>query len=441
MDSAVRSFRRKRFALFLIVIFVIVVMSLRVCKRADSGIIKNEVETPIPFVDNISPSGSDNLRLRGKVRRGENLYTILSTEKIEETLIPEIISKTGEIYDLRRIKAGNVYYLNYDREGFRSFRYDIDKNKYLEISRHESGIINGRIIDIPYEIRVELIRGRINGSLYETLTNQEKNGGELAEHLATLYEYDIDFNRDIRKGDSFSILLEKKYLNGKFSNYGRIISSEFINRGKMTSVVRFASEPGKSSYYHPDGRAVKKMFLRCPLPFMRLTSRFGFRRHPVSGFSAAHNGIDLGAPRGTIVRATADGRIYQTGYDRIRGRFIVMSHGNRYRTHYYHLSGIKRGTGRGKWVNQGEIIGYVGNTGRSTGPHLHYGLQRSGRYINPLRLNSPSRNPVKKGDMERFNNSSGVIFTLFDIGRSTILNDSIKQIIYRMVLGLIGNNI
>lgn len=441
MDPAVRSFRRKRFALFLIVILAIIIVSIRVCKSAGHDINNIEIKATVPVADSISPSDSDNLLIRGKVRRGENLYTILSAGKIERTIIPEIISKTGEIYDLRKIKAGNMYYLNYDREGFRSFRYDIDRNKYLKISRTEPGIVDGRIIEIPYEIRIEIIRGTINGSLYETLTAQEKGGGELAEQLATLYEYDIDFNRDIRKGDSFLILLEKKYLNGKFSNYGRIISSEFINRGKKTSVVRFASSPGKSSFYHPDGRAVKKMFLRCPLPFMRLTSRFGFRRHPVTGFSAAHKGIDLGAPRGTIVRATADGRVYQTGYDRIRGRFIVISHGNRYRTHYYHLSGIRKGVGRGKWVNQGSIIGYVGNTGRSTGPHLHYGLQRSGRYINPLRLNSPSRNPVKKTDMERFRNSSGIIFTLFDIGRSNILSDSLKQFIYRSVLNIIGNNI
>ncbi|MCK4889399.1 MAG: peptidoglycan DD-metalloendopeptidase family protein, partial [Candidatus Aminicenantes bacterium] len=357
------------------------------------------------------------------------------------SLIIEIISKTGEIYDLRKIKAGNNYLINYDADGFQSFRYDIEKNKYLELFRVGSGRVEGKIVVIPYEIRIELIEGSINGSLYETLTNSEKGGGELAEHLATLYEYDIDFNRDIRKGDSFLILLEKRYLNGAFSGYGKIIASEFINRGKKTSVVRFAADPGKNSYYHPDGRAVKKMFLRCPLPFMRLTSRFGYRRHPVTGFSAAHNGIDLGAPRGTTVRATADGRIYQAGYDRVRGRYIVMSHGNKYRTHYYHLSGIKKGIRRGKWVTQGNVIGYVGNTGRSTGPHLHYGLQRSGRYLNPLRLNSPSREPVKKKDRERFDNSSGVIFTLVKIGKSNILSNKLKQFIYRSALEIIGNNI
>lgn len=174
---------------------------------------------------------------------------------------------------------------------------------------------------------------------------------------------------------------------------------------------------------------------------MRLTSRFGYRRHPVTGFSAAHRGIDLGAPRGTIVRSTADGRVINTGYDRVRGRYIIISHGNRYKTHYYHLSGIKNGIGRGKWVGQGKVIGYVGNTGRSTGPHLHYGLQRSGQYINPLRLNSPSRDPVSKKDLERFRKSSGVIFSLFDVGNSDILNNQIKQFIYKSVIFLTGDNI
>ncbi len=441
MDLAIRSYRRKRFALILILIFLIIVFLVKIYRTGDSDTLKKEVKFNSSVGNYIPSSDSDNLSFKGKVRRGDNLFTILSSENLDNSLIIEIISKTGEIYDLRKIKAGNNYLINHNADGFQSFRYDIEKNKYIELFISESGEVESKIVVIPYEIRIELIGGVINGSLYETLVKTEKGGGELAEHLATLYEYDIDFNRDIRKGDSFLILLEKRYLDGEFSGYGKIIASEFINRGKKTSVVRFASDPGKSSYYHPDGRAVKKMFLRCPLPFMRLTSRFGFRRHPVTGFSAAHNGIDLGALRGTTVRATADGRIYQAGYDRVRGRYIVMSHGNKYRTHYYHLSGIKKGIRRGKWVTQGNVIGYVGNTGRSTGPHLHYGLQRSGRYLNPLRLNSPSREPVKKKDRERFDNSAGVIFTLVKIGKSNILNNTLKQFIYRSTLEIIGNNI
>ena len=441
MDSTDKSFKRKRFFLIIMLIFLVVIISVRTCRHNDhEGPQINEKEEIAQKTD-ISRPEEDTLTFRGVVRRGENLFSILSDEGIKRTLANRIVNKTGALYDLKKIKAGNTFEINYGADGFRSFRYNIEKNSYLEVARSGNSHLSGAVTIIPYVIKVELIEGTISGSLYETLTSSGPGGGELAEHLATLYEYDIDFNRDIRAGDTFLILLEKNYLQGKFSGYGRIFASEFVNRGKKTNVVRFAAEPGKSSYYHPDGRAVKKMFLRCPLPFMRLTSRFGYRRHPVTGFSAAHKGIDLGAPRGTIVRATADGRVIRTGYDGVRGRHIIISHGNRYRTHYYHLNGIKKGVSRGKWVGQGKVIGYVGNTGRSTGPHLHYGLQRNGQYINPLRLNSPSRNPVSKKDLERFRNSSGIIFTLFDIGKSDILNSKIKQIIFKSALFLTGDNI
>ncbi|MEN8222333.1 MAG: M23 family metallopeptidase [Acidobacteriota bacterium] len=441
MDPAERSFRRKRFLIIITLLLIAVFFSIRSCRNDEREGSDENVEPEIVPLVNISPSEDDFLTFHGVVRRGENLFSILSDEGLERSLVNKIVLKTGKLYDLRKIKAGNTFEIRYGGEGFRSFRYNIEKNRYLEVYGNGTGPLAGEVTILPYKVRIELVKGTINGSLYETLASSEPGGGELAEHLAALYEYDIDFNRDIRKGDTFLIILEKKFLRGKFSGYGRIFASEFINRGKKTSVVRFAAQPGKSSYYHPDGRAVKKMFLRCPLPFMRLTSRFGYRRHPVTGFSAAHRGIDLGAPRGTIVRATADGRVIQMGYDRIRGRYIVMSHGNRYRTHYYHLSGIKKGISRGTWAGQGKVIGYVGNTGRSTGPHLHYGLQRSGKYINPLRLNSPSRNPVSKKDFNRFRNSSGIIFTLFDIGNSDILNSGIKQIIYKSALFLTGDNI
>jgi len=441
MDPAVKAFRRKRFFLILVVFFILVFLWSRSCSREENGAGGSEKKKTIPRIETSEEPEPDELSFPGVVRRGENLFSILTSKGLGPGHANGIVSEAGKLTDLRKIRAGNTYEIKYDGEGFLSFRYDIGRNRFVLISRNEEGGLNGKITVLPYRIEIELVEGVINGSLYETLMAIEPGGGELAEYLAALYEYDIDFNRDIRKGDYFSLLVEKKYLKGKFTAYGRIYASDFINRGKKTSVVRFASTPGKSSYYHPDGRAVRKMFLRCPLPFMRLTSRFGFRRHPVTGFSRAHKGIDLGAPRGTIVRASGDGRVYRTGYDRIRGRFVILSHGNRYRTHYYHLSRIKPGVGRGKWVAQGSVIGYVGNTGRSTGPHLHYGMQRNGRYINPLRLNSPSRNPVAGKDLDRFKRTAGVIFTLFDIGRSSILDKSLKQMIYRAGLMFLGDQV
>ncbi len=287
MDNADRSFRRKRFFMIIALIFLAVLISVRSCNNTDHEIPEiNEEEEVTPEADQCRTE-EDTLTFRGVVRRGENLFSILSDEGIERSLANRIVNKTGTLYDLKKIKAGNTFEIRYGADGFRSFRYNIEKNSYLEVARSGTTPLSGEVTILPYIVKVELVEGTISGSLYETLTSSGPGGGELAEYLAALYEYDIDFNRDIRKGDTFLILLEKKYLQGKFSGYGRIFASEFVNRGKKTSVVRFAAEPGKSSYYHPDGQAVKKMFLRCPLPFMRLTSRFGYRRHPVTGFSAA----------------------------------------------------------------------------------------------------------------------------------------------------------
>jgi murein DD-endopeptidase MepM/ murein hydrolase activator NlpD len=181
-----------------------------------------------------------------------------------------------------------------------------------------------------------------------------------------------------------------------------VLASEFINRGKIIRVIRYTDPEGKTAYYHPDGRSVRKMFLRCPLPFMRVTSSYGYRRHPVLGFSARHNGVDFAAPVGTKIRASASGVIQRTGYDRGRGRYILIRHPNRYISHYYHLSRMAKGTRSGVKVEQGQVIGYVGSTGLATGPHLHYGLRKNGRFLNPLRLKSPTKNPVKKKYMEAF---------------------------------------
>lgn len=397
-----------------------------------SGVFKkgeknSEINVPAGFsvISENNLKNEETISFSGKVRMGDNIVSLLSREGITRDIIFKILDGARSVYDLKKIRAGNKYSLSYNSEGFKKFRYDIDINKYINITKKKGGY-SYKLVEIPYSVIPTVVRGVINGSLYEAVLKLKERGG-LADTLASLYEYDIDFNRDIRSGDTFLIFVEKKYLNRKFAGYGKVLGAEFTNRGKTTRVVRFTGKNGKSSYYHPDGRAVKKMFLRCPLPFMRVTSRFGFRKHPVSGFSASHTGVDFGAPTGTIVRATADGRIYSLGYNRIKGRFIVISHGNKYRTHYYHLSGIRKEIKRGRYVTQGKIIGYVGTTGRSTGPHLHYGLQRGRRFINPFRLKSPSKDPVKRSEMDKFKISTAALFLLMDLDKNLNLPERMNS--------------
>ncbi len=406
-----RFFSQNKIRILLIFAIVIFVSIFLVKKNEKEGIqvIKNK-KLDIPIKKRL-PGKKKLVKLENKIQKGDTIINTLERAGMERQTAYKLFFDIKPVYNLKKIRAGNKFILYKEDNEIKKLKYEVNSDSLLNIVKDKDGTFKGKLIIIPYVIKTNIIRGKIKDSLFESILELGEKP-ELADILASLYEYDIDFNRDIRKNDTFVVLVEKKYLNNKFVKYRDILAAEFINRGKSIKIIRYTSPEGKTAFFHPDGRAVKKMFLRCPLPFMRVTSRYGMRRHPVLGFSAKHNGVDFGASVGTKIRASATGYIKKTGYNRIMGRYIMIRHPNRYISHYYHLSRIKKGIGSGVKVNQGEIIGYVGNTGRSTGPHLHYGLQKNRRYIDPLRLKSPTKNPVKKCYLEHFKQYSAKIFLL-----------------------------
>jgi murein DD-endopeptidase MepM/ murein hydrolase activator NlpD len=352
------------------------------------------------------------LEANGMVKDGDTLASILGREGVDTAAVNTLDADVRGVFDFRKIRPGHRYTCHLRSGELERFRYDIDRNTYLIATRGAGGRFTVAVVDVPYLIRVEIVAGEINQSLYSTLLRLGERP-ELADLMAGLYEYDIDFNRDIRAGDEFAMLVEKRYLRGTCLSYGSVLATRFTNRGRVISLVKYTDPGGKTAYYHPDGRAAKKMFLRCPLPFMRVTSRFGRRRHPVLGFSARHTGIDFGAPHGTRVRATGSGIVVRSSTHPVKGRYVILNHPNGYRTHYYHLSRRAKGIRSGVRVAQGEVIGYVGKTGRVTGTHLHYGVQKRGRFINPLSLKSPSLDPVKQEFRSHFDSYvRGVMFLL-----------------------------
>lgn len=345
------------------------------------------------------------------VGRGDTITQLLQKGGMTHSEAHELVTNLKGTYNLARIHPGQKVILTKKDAQLVGLRYNISKSSYLISEKLKNGTFKSEIVNIPYTIKTAVVSGELDYSLFSAIYSIGEKP-ELADSLAKLYEYDIDFNRDIRRGDKFRIIIEKQYLNGKFAGYRNILASEFINRDKSYKIIRYTSKNGATSYYHPDGRAVKKLFLRCPLPFMRVTSRYGNRKHPVLGFSARHNGVDFGAPTGTIIRASASGTVIKSGYHRVKGRFIVIRHPNRYETHYYHLSRIKSCARVGKKVAQGDIIGNVGSTGRSTGPHLHYGIRKNRRFINPLTLKSPSVKPIHQSEIDQFSHYSASLFSL-----------------------------
>jgi murein DD-endopeptidase MepM/ murein hydrolase activator NlpD len=312
-----------------------------------------------------------------------------------------LVADIKPVYDLARIRSGQTMTLFFENGLLRNLVYPVDRDHFLEAERVGGGGFRGRVAAVPYDVRRETVRIRIENSLYEaTLASGEMM--ELFEPLSRMFEYEVDFNRDIQPGDVVSAVLEKKYLDGRLAAYGDILAAELQNGGRSIHVVRYPAPGGGMGYFHPDGRSTRRMFLRCPLPFVRVTSRYGTRRHPVLGYSARHNGTDFAAPYGTPVRATASGVVTARGRDNGRGNYVTVRHANGFASNYYHMQRFASGLRAGLRVEQGQVIGTVGSTGLSTGPHLHYGLLQNGRFLNSLRLQSPSVAPLPRETLAEF---------------------------------------
>ena len=224
----------------------------------------------------------------------------------------------------------------------------------------------------------------------------------VAIQLADIFGGDIDFYRDLRKGDRFSVVYEMHYLLGRAVRSGRVVAAEFVNKGKSFRAVYYVDAHGRGGYYAPDGQSLRKAFLRAPLEFSRISSRFGMRKHPFLHSWRKHTGVDYAAPQGTRVRATGDGVVAFAGRKGGYGNAIILRHNGRYSTLYGHLRGFARGIHRGVRVEQGDIIGYVGQTGWATGPHLHYEFRIAGVARNPLAVSLPTAVPVASRELPAF---------------------------------------
>ncbi|HHQ48459.1 MAG TPA: hypothetical protein ENK19_06195 [Acidobacteria bacterium] len=238
---------------------------------------------------------------------------------------------------------------------------------------------------------------------------------ELAVRLAQIFQWDIDFFRDLRKGDRFVVVADRRTVDGRPYGWGELYAARFVNGGRTLTAIAFPDENGRIGYYDLEGRPLRKEFLRAPLKFSRITSRFSLHRyHPILHRRMPHYGVDYGAPVGTPVHVTADGVVRFVGRKGGAGKMISVRHTNGYETNYLHLSRYGRGIHRGVRVRQGQVIGYVGQTGMATGPHLDYRVRHNGRWINPLRIASPPARPLAKKRLARFLSYAITVQALLD---------------------------
>ena len=340
--------------------------------------------------------------IEGKIKSGESFFDLMKKYQMDDSDILEMASSGNKVYKLRKIRIGNPYQIIFDGEkNIQTFKYQIDDHQNLWIKRNTHQWTS-EIESIRYQIREKLAEGVIQDSLYVSLTRTCALTS-LAIGLEEIFSWDIDFGLDLRKGDSFSILYEERWQGDRYFGPGKILAARLVNKGKAFEGVYFEDHHGVGAYYNSEGDSLQKQFLKSPLIYKYISSHFSRNRlHPILKIRKPHLGVDYAAPYGTPVRATADGRVVFKGRKGGMGKMIKIRHNQSFGTAYGHLSRYKKGIRVNKRVKQGEIIGFVGSTGLSTGPHLHYSFFQNGKLVNPLRVKNPRSRSVFPSDFPKF---------------------------------------
>ncbi len=325
----------------------------------------------------------------------------LSNQGLEANTIQKVVQDTRPVYDLARVRAGNqVTLVTSAQGGLKEIGYEIDPEHMLWI-RNQSPGFDASVKEIPFATKVASVSGTVHSSLFNAIEEQGEQD-QLTLNFADIFAWDFDFNTDTQNGDHFEVVVQKKYLNGQFAGYGKILAAEYDSGKQHYQAVLFRDPSGQAAYYAPDGKAVKKAFLRSPLPFAApITSRFSYHRfHPILKIYRPHLGIDYGAPMGSKVQAVGDGTVIFAGWDGGGGREVKLRHAMGYETFYLHLSRIL--VHRGEHVHQGQIIALTGKSGLATGPHLDFRIEFHGQFRNFLALKLPPAQSVAKKDWPEF---------------------------------------
>jgi murein DD-endopeptidase MepM/ murein hydrolase activator NlpD len=351
-----------------------------------------------------------------KVKSGDNLARLFKRASIKPQQLDELMKSGEEAKKLTKIFPKDIIRILTDDEGtLQALRYDIDHKSYLMVER-ENGTLVAKTFNHEIETRNAHASGVIDSSLY--LAAQEAGISQnIIMELANVFGWDIDFALDIRKGDSFTVLYEELYRNGEKISDGDILAAEFINDGEAYRAVRYTNpQTNVSEYYTPDGKSMRKAFLRTPVNFSRISSRFTVSRyHPVLHKVRSHKGVDYAAKSGTPIYAAGDGKVIFKGKKGGYGKVMIVQHGSKYTTLYAHLKTYNRKLKVGSKVKQGQTIAYVGQTGLATGPHLHYEFRVNGVHRNPLTVKLPASKPVPKRYMADFELSTTPKFAQLDL--------------------------
>ena len=345
------------------------------------------------------------------VKKGQTLSSIFDDMDLSQSLLYKIIHIDKEAKKLTKIFPGASIGFVKDAMGkFEQLKYKLSETQELFVKQDGEQLLT-ELVELPLETTIHSAKGVITGSLF----NAGKTAGltdNMVMQLANIFAWDIDFILDIRSGDSFSLIYEKIEQDGEFIRDGKILAASFTNQGETFTAVAFDDGNGVS-YYNPEGRNMKKAFLRAPLNFSYISSNFNPKRfHPVQKRVKPHRGIDYAAPRGTPIYAAGDGTVIRSAYNKYNGNYVFIKHPSGIVTKYLHLT--KRFVKKGQRVKQGKTIGTLGSTGMATGPHLHYEFVLNGVHRNPRTVKLPKASPLKKSKMPEFKSYAEPILSQLD---------------------------
>ena len=338
--------------------------------------------------------------VRGTFEKGDTVSKVL--ESAGGQGVQQYVSAARQVFSMRSFREGQPYLVVTDKESgqVKRFEYEIDSRRRLVVEGRENPA--ARVEPIEYVVLLSSVEGSINDNLFQAVADLGESP-QMALKLADLFGSEINFIRDLQSGDSFSVLVEKRYRDSEYKGYGRILAAHFTNKGKTFEAYLFRDGNQRAEYYNRKGENLRKTLLQAPLAFTRISSRFtNSRLHPILNYTRAHHGVDYAAPTGTPVKAVGEGVVTQRGWAGGYGNQIIVKHSASLESMYAHLSGYARGLATGQRVRQGQVIGFVGSTGLATGPHLDFRLRQSGKFIDPTKAINPRGEPVPKRAMAEF---------------------------------------
>ncbi|MBM3346760.1 MAG: M23 family metallopeptidase, partial [Betaproteobacteria bacterium] len=367
-----------------------------------------------------------------RFQRGDTLSALLDRLGVDDAEVSRLLVDRSVLQPLAGLRPGMAIQARTDADGnVHQLMFVAPRDQVVSIERAGVAPGSGFKVDArPAELvhQAQMKSGQIRSSLFAATDAAGVPDG-VAMQLADIFGGDVDFHRDLRRGDRFTVVYEMITHLGRPLRAGRVLAAEFVNQGRVFRAVWFADAGNpaghgigaKGAYYTPEGKSLRKAFLRSPLEFSRITSGMAMRFHPILQQWRMHKGIDYGAPTGTRVKSTGDGVVEFVGREGGYGNLVIVRHGGGVTTHYAHLSRFGQGVRRGARVSQGEVIGFVGQTGWATGPHLHYEFRVNDQHRNPLTIAFPAAQPIGADRVASFRNAAEPMAARLDMLRTTNL--------------------